>query len=68
MVTSKEEPSVEISSTFDMTNNLDFKKNISNMAKSFLQVSIGYRNRNVVRDFCLNLDIKNCHFNILIQK
>jgi hypothetical protein len=49
MVTSKEEPSVEISSTFDMTNNLDFKKNISNMAKSFLQVSIGYRNRNSKR-------------------
>lgn len=78
MVTPKEEPSVEISSTFDMTNNLDFKKHISrahfgekktsDMAKSFIQVSIRCQNRNVVRDFRLNLDIENCHFNILIQK
>jgi hypothetical protein len=40
MVTSKEEPSVEISSTFDMTNNLDFKKNISraHFGKKKLQI------------------------------
>ncbi len=38
------------------------------MAKKFLQVSVGCQIRIVVGDFCLNLDMENCHFNILIQK
>jgi len=78
MVTLKEEPLVEILSTVDMTiliwilkktfHGHILGKKFSNMAKTFLQVSVGYKIRNVMGDFCLNLDIKNHHFNILIQK
>jgi hypothetical protein len=78
MATPKEEPLVEILSTFDMTKIIwTLKKKttfhvhilgncFSNIAKTFLQVSIGYRIRNVVGDFCLNPNIKNHHFNTLI--
>jgi len=79
MATPKEEPLVEISSTFDMTIIIwiflkkhfigtFWKKKTSNMVRTFLQVSIGCWIRNVIGDFYLNLDIQNRHFNILIRK
>jgi hypothetical protein len=79
MATPKEVSLVEISSTFDMIiiiwtlkkkNSMGtfWEKKTSNMAKNFSQVSVGCWIKIIVGNFCLNPDMENHHFNILIQK